>query len=184
MWIYFPPKKGVLSLITNWFLNYIRSRHCYLIWFFLTFFQSSKRTLRSNEIELPSNGLLDTEIELTFSLQVSSKQKNQIFYILCFLRNHLWSFRLEACKIVYFKKIELFIFFMLAFWRSNTFWVIITVHLFRFSHKKLIFVSLHKIKTFDFQFWTSLSKYYYKSLFYQLLFEFDKHLLEVRAKTP
>merc|ERR1711962_821094 len=31
--------------------------------------QSSKRTLRSNEIELPSNGLLDTEIELTFSLQ-------------------------------------------------------------------------------------------------------------------
>ena len=139
MWIYFPPKKGVLSLITNWFLNYIRSRHCYLIWFFLTFFQSSKRTLRSNEIELPSNGLLDTEIELTFSLQVSSKQKNQIVYILCFLRNHL-----DACKIVYI--FELFflnyIFCSLAFWRSNTFLsVIITVHLFRFPHKKLIFVS-------------------------------------------
>lgn len=31
--------------------------------------QSSKRTLRSNEIELPNNGLLDTELELTFSLQ-------------------------------------------------------------------------------------------------------------------
>jgi len=31
--------------------------------------QSSKRTLRSNEIPLPSTGLLDTELELTFSLQ-------------------------------------------------------------------------------------------------------------------
>lgn len=31
--------------------------------------QSSKRTLRSNEIILPSTGLLDTELELTFSLQ-------------------------------------------------------------------------------------------------------------------
>ena len=38
---------------------------------FISFsFQSSKRTLRSNEIELPNNGLLDTELELTFSLQV------------------------------------------------------------------------------------------------------------------
>lgn len=31
--------------------------------------QSSKRTLRSNEIMLPANGLLDTGLELTFSLQ-------------------------------------------------------------------------------------------------------------------
>jgi len=31
--------------------------------------QSSKRTLRSNEISLPCTGLLDTELELTFSLQ-------------------------------------------------------------------------------------------------------------------
>lgn len=31
--------------------------------------QSSKRTLRSNELVLPSNGLLDTGLELTFSLQ-------------------------------------------------------------------------------------------------------------------
>lgn len=31
--------------------------------------QSSKRTLRSNEFSLPSNGLLDTGLELTFSLQ-------------------------------------------------------------------------------------------------------------------
>ncbi|KAF2900154.1 hypothetical protein ILUMI_06021 [Ignelater luminosus] len=31
--------------------------------------QSSKRTLRSNELLLPSNGLLDTGLELTFSLQ-------------------------------------------------------------------------------------------------------------------
>merc|ERR1719244_1845070 len=31
--------------------------------------QSSKRTLRSNEIPLPSTGLLDTELELAFSLQ-------------------------------------------------------------------------------------------------------------------
>lgn len=31
--------------------------------------QSAKRTLRSNEIPLESNGLIDTELELTFSLQ-------------------------------------------------------------------------------------------------------------------
>lgn len=31
--------------------------------------QSSKRTLRSNELLLPPNGLLDTPLELTFSLQ-------------------------------------------------------------------------------------------------------------------
>ena len=31
--------------------------------------QSSKRTLRSNEIPLPTTGLLDTELELAFSLQ-------------------------------------------------------------------------------------------------------------------
>ncbi|XP_031358261.1 phosphofurin acidic cluster sorting protein 2-like [Photinus pyralis] len=31
--------------------------------------QSSKRTLRSNELLLPPNGLLDTGLELTFSLQ-------------------------------------------------------------------------------------------------------------------
>lgn len=31
--------------------------------------QSSKRTLRSNEILLPPNGLLDTDLEMTFSLQ-------------------------------------------------------------------------------------------------------------------
>ena len=137
-----------MSLITNWFLNYIRSRHCYLIWFFLTFFQSSKRTLRSNEIELPSNGLLDTEIELTFSLQVSSKQKKtQIVYILCFIRNHL-----EACKIVYIFSIKLFIFCTLAFWRSNTFWVIITVHLFRFSHKNLSLSHYIKYKLLIFNF--------------------------------
>ena len=33
-------------------------------------FQSSKGILRSNEISLPPSGLLDTELELTFSLQV------------------------------------------------------------------------------------------------------------------
>lgn len=31
--------------------------------------QSSKRTLRSNELTLPGNGLLDTGLELTFCLQ-------------------------------------------------------------------------------------------------------------------
>lgn len=31
--------------------------------------QSSKRTLRSNEIILPPNGLLDTDLEMSFSLQ-------------------------------------------------------------------------------------------------------------------
>ena len=45
-------------------------------------FQSSKRTLRSNEIELPCSGLLDTELELTFSLQVRE------YYV--FMRN-IWS---------------------------------------------------------------------------------------------
>jgi hypothetical protein len=34
--------------------------------------QGSKRTLRSNEMSLPPNGLLDTELELNFALQVSS----------------------------------------------------------------------------------------------------------------
>ena len=40
------------------------------LFFSFLFLQSSKRTLRSNEIELPASGLLDTELELTFSLQV------------------------------------------------------------------------------------------------------------------
>lgn len=31
--------------------------------------QSSKRTLRSNDITLPPNGLIDTVLDLTFSLQ-------------------------------------------------------------------------------------------------------------------
>uniref|UniRef100_T1I2D6 Phosphofurin acidic cluster sorting protein 1/2 N-terminal C2 domain-containing protein n=2 Tax=Rhodnius prolixus TaxID=13249 RepID=T1I2D6_RHOPR len=31
--------------------------------------QGSKRTLRSNEMVLPSNGLLETELQLNFSLQ-------------------------------------------------------------------------------------------------------------------
>lgn len=31
--------------------------------------QSSKRTLRSNEMAVPANGLLDTELELQFALQ-------------------------------------------------------------------------------------------------------------------
>ena len=34
--------------------------------------QSSRRILRSNEIVLPSSGLIDTELDLSFSLQVSS----------------------------------------------------------------------------------------------------------------
>jgi len=38
---------------------------------FLLLFQSSKRTLRSNELMLPPGGLLDTELELNFSLQVN-----------------------------------------------------------------------------------------------------------------
>jgi len=32
--------------------------------------QSSKRILRSNEIILPQSGLLDTDLDLSFSLQV------------------------------------------------------------------------------------------------------------------
>ncbi|KAH7939087.1 hypothetical protein HPB52_005440 [Rhipicephalus sanguineus] len=31
--------------------------------------QSSKRTLRSNDIQVPNSGLLDTELDLSFSLQ-------------------------------------------------------------------------------------------------------------------
>lgn len=33
--------------------------------------QGSKRILRSNEIILPASGLVETELQLTFSLQVS-----------------------------------------------------------------------------------------------------------------
>lgn len=36
-------------------------------------FQNSKRILRSNEIIVPQGGLLDTELDLTFSLQVCSQ---------------------------------------------------------------------------------------------------------------
>jgi len=35
------------------------------------FVKSSKRVLRSNEIILPQSGLLDTDLDLSFSLQVS-----------------------------------------------------------------------------------------------------------------
>ena len=34
--------------------------------------QSSKRILRSNEISLMHNGLVDTELDLTFSMQVGA----------------------------------------------------------------------------------------------------------------
>ncbi|XP_059086974.1 phosphofurin acidic cluster sorting protein 2-like [Tigriopus californicus] len=47
--------------------------------------QSSKRTLRSNEIELPPSGLLDTELELTFSLQYPhflKREGNQLHIML------------------------------------------------------------------------------------------------------
>jgi hypothetical protein len=44
----------------------------YLLNMDLCIFQGSKRTLRSNEMPLPANGLLDTELELNFALQVSS----------------------------------------------------------------------------------------------------------------
>lgn len=47
--------------------------------------QSSKRTLRSNEIELPASGLLDTELELTFSLQYPhflKREGNQLHIML------------------------------------------------------------------------------------------------------
>ena len=46
-------------------------KHKTYITVFNLLFQSSKRMLRSNEIVLPSSGLLDTELELIFSLQVS-----------------------------------------------------------------------------------------------------------------
>lgn len=38
---------------------------------FFPWFQGSKRILRSNEIILPASGLVETELQLTFSLQVS-----------------------------------------------------------------------------------------------------------------
>lgn len=38
--------------------------------------QSSKRTLRSNEIPVPPSGTLDTELQLTFSLQVRMDDLN------------------------------------------------------------------------------------------------------------
>ena len=33
--------------------------------------QGSRRVLRSNEINLPPSGLIDTDVDLSFSLQVS-----------------------------------------------------------------------------------------------------------------
>ncbi len=39
--------------------------------------QSSKRILRSNEIVLSPNGLLDTELDLTFSLQVMTNERDE-----------------------------------------------------------------------------------------------------------
>ena len=41
------------------------------VFFLLIIPQNSKRILRSNEIVVPPNGLLDTGLELSFSLQVS-----------------------------------------------------------------------------------------------------------------
>lgn len=44
-----------------------------VVYYFITYYwlsQGSKRTLRSNEMALPANGLLDTELQLNFSLQV------------------------------------------------------------------------------------------------------------------
>jgi len=35
------------------------------------FLQSSRHILRSNEIIIPSNGLLDVELDLSFSMQVN-----------------------------------------------------------------------------------------------------------------
>lgn len=37
-----------------------------------SFFQGSKRLLRSNEYVLPPSGLMETDLELTFSLQAST----------------------------------------------------------------------------------------------------------------
>jgi len=52
----------------------------YLMYYYLLFFsQSSRRILRSNEIVLPSSGLIDTELDLSFSLQVSQ----ELIYCVC-----------------------------------------------------------------------------------------------------
>ena len=45
------------------------------------FLQGSKRVFRSNEIFLSSNGLVDTTLELTFSLQVLMKTHGNIPFI-------------------------------------------------------------------------------------------------------
>jgi len=39
---------------------------------YLFAFQNSKRVLRSNEVIVPPGGLLDTELDLSFSLQVGT----------------------------------------------------------------------------------------------------------------
>ena len=49
--------------------------------------QSPKRILRSNEILMPSNGLLDTELDLSFSLQV--RDTNTVFLLISFLMARL-----------------------------------------------------------------------------------------------
>lgn len=53
---------------------------------FVFMFQGSKRLLRSNEYTLPPSGLIETDLELTFSLQVlflSSVDPKIFFIIAC-----------------------------------------------------------------------------------------------------
>jgi len=42
------------------------------------FLQSSRHILRSNEILIPPNGLLDVELDLSFSMQVIRMFRNSI----------------------------------------------------------------------------------------------------------
>jgi len=62
--------------------------------------QSSKRTLRSNEIQLPAHGLLDTELELSFALQYPHYLKQDGNKLLVMLQ---WRKRYKNRTILGFK---------------------------------------------------------------------------------
>ena len=69
-------------------------------------FQGSKRLLRSNEYVLPPNGLMETDLELTFSLQVNTLRPAMLFLLrLVFLFLH--EYFLRGLKLMF--KFRLFV---------------------------------------------------------------------------
>ncbi len=125
-------KKAKLKDINSCFMLPETNQYLQISEFFLIFFfQSSKRTLRSNEIELPSNGLLDTELELTFSLQVTmnlnewkSLANEMRKILLCFSTLTFWSAKatyfISCCNVAKSTKTAQFSASRLWLWALST----------------------------------------------------------------